>query len=377
MTKQKKVIIVGGGIVGNLLYLMLESKEFLIHHFEKKSSTNNRTFVLSPSSVDWLRSTGLPSDFFDSLNNITSMKIFDNTIKNSVTLSCDDIKKPAIAYTVNEKYLTQAIKKLLNKRKNLKELSIDFEIKNKLNELTLEDIGEKYKASILIACDGANSLVRRKIAIKSSMYDFKQTAITFQLKVNSDNKNEAKQFFLKESILAVLPIKQGLVSIVWSCDFLFYEKIMNYDNKAIENELNLIIGDFFNDIKIISKIESFPLFMNKVESVFKDRVLLVGDAAHFIHPLAGQGLNLGIRDIMTMEKLINAENYDDIGLKSFLRKYERARKEDVTQIGFVTAGLNWIFSRKSPILTMLVGKAMGVLDKSKFLKQLLIKKAIS
>ena len=117
--------------------------------------------------------------------------------------------------------------------------------------------------------------------------------------------------------------------------------------------------------------------MNRVDSVFKDRVLLVGDAAHFIHPLAGQGLNLGIRDIITIEKLINIENYDDIGLKSFLRKYERARKEDVAQMEFLTAGLNWIFSSKSSILMMLIGKTMGVLDKSKLLKQFLIKKAIS
>jgi len=376
---QKKIIIVGGGIVGNLLHLMLESKGFSIHHFEKKTSANNRIFALSPSSIDWLRSIGLPSDFFDSINDITSMKIFDYAIKNSVTFSCDDldIKQPAIAYMTKEKDLINAIKKLLNKKKNSEELSKNFEIKKKLDELTLETSGEKYKASILIACDGPNSQVRKKMAINSSMHDFKQTAITFQLKVNAENENEAKQFFLKESILALLPIQKDLVSVVWSCNYQFFEKIKNYDDRAIENELDLILGDFYKDIKKVSKVESFPLSMNRVDGVFKDRVLLVGDAAHFIHPLAGQGLNLGIRDIITIEKLINIENYDDIGLKSFLRKYERARKEDVAQMEFLTAGLNWIFSSKSSILTMLVGITMGVLDKSKLVKQFLIKKAIS
>jgi 2-polyprenyl-6-methoxyphenol hydroxylase-like FAD-dependent oxidoreductase len=116
--------------------------------------------------------------------------------------------------------------------------------------------------------------------------------------------------------------------------------------------------------------------MNSVESIFKDRVLLVGDAAHFIHPMAGQGLNLGIRDIIFLEKNIDKKDYMDIGLKGFLRKYERVRKEDVSQMGFLTFGLNWIFSKKSTIVIGMIEKGMSMLNKSKFLKQQLIKKAI-
>ena len=175
----------------------------------------------------------------------------------------------------------------------------------------------------------------------------------------------------------MLPIRQGLVSIVWSCNSNFFTKLNGLDDKSIENELSQIIGNYYKDIKIASKKESFPLFMNSVESIFKDRVLLVGDSAHFIHPMAGQGLNLGIRDIIFLEKIIDRKNYLDIGLRGFLRKYERARKEDVSQMGFLTLGLNWIFSKKSSIVTGVIEKGMGVLDKSKFLKQQLIKKAIS
>jgi ubiquinone biosynthesis UbiH/UbiF/VisC/COQ6 family hydroxylase len=232
-------------------------------------------------------------------------------------------------------------------------------------------------ASIIIACDGANSKVREKIAIDLRKHNFNQTALSFELKVKSDIQKQAFQFFLKESILAVLPIREGLVSIVWSCNSNFFTKLNGLEDKSIENELSQIIGNYYKDIKIASKKESFPLFMNSVESIFKDRVLLVGDSAHFIHPMAGQGLNLGIRDIIFLEKIIDRKKYLDIGLRGFLRKYERARKEDVSQIGFLTFGLNWIFSKKSSIVTGLIEKGMGVLDKSKFLKQQLIKKAIS
>lgn len=372
---QNSIIIIGGGLVGNLLHLMLESKGFTINQFEKTSKLKNRTFALTPSSVDWLKSLGLPSKFFDSLNDISSMKIFDSTLSNSVTFESDDIAKPAIAFMANEKDFNEAIEKTFKKRKTIEEIPKDYVIKNKQDQVIIETSKERYKSSIIIACDGVNSLAREKIEIKSTKHDFNQTAITFQLKVKLDNQNEAKQFFLKESILAILPIKKDLVSIVWSCNSQFYKKINSFDEKSIEDELNLTIGDFYKDIKVVSKIESFPLTMNRVESFFKDRVLLVGDAAHFIHPLAGQGLNLGIRDIITLEKIIDKKGYADIGLKGFLRKYERARKEDVAQMGFLTLGLNWIFSNKSSILRRIVGKGMSMLDKSKLLKKQLIKKA--
>jgi len=372
---QNSIIIIGGGLVGNLLHLMLESKGFTINQFEKTSKLKNRTFALTPSSVDWLKSLGLPSKFFDSLNDISSMKIFDSTLSNSVTFESDDIAKPAIAFMANEKDFNEAIEKTFKKRKTIEEIPKDYVIKNKQDQVIIETSKERYKSSIIIACDGVNSLAREKIEIKSTKHDFNQTAITFQLKVKLDNQNEAKQFFLKESILAILPIKKDLVSIVWSCNSQFYKKINSFDEKSIEDELNLTIGDFYKDIKVVSKIESFPLTMNRVESFFKDRVLLVGDAAHFIHPLAGQGLNLGIRDIITLEKIIDKKGYADIGLKGFLRKYERARKEDVAQMGFLTLGLNWIFSNKSSILSRIVGKGMSMLDKSKLLKKQLIKKA--
>jgi len=372
---QNSIIIIGGGLVGNLLHLMLESKGFTINQFEKTSKLKNRTFALSPSSVDWLKSLGLPSKFFDSLNDISSMKIFDSTLSNSVTFESDDIAKPAIAFMANEKDFNEAIEKTFKKRKTIEEIPKDYVIKNKQDQVIIETSKERYKSSIIIACDGVNSLAREKIEIKSTKHDFNQIAITFQLKVKLDNQNEAKQFFLKESILAILPIKKDLVSIVWSCNSQFYKKINSFDEKSIEDELNLTIGDFYKDIKVVSKIESFPLTMNRVESFFKDRVLLVGDAAHFIHPLAGQGLNLGIRDIITLEKIIDKKDYADIGLKGFLRKYERARKEDVAQMGFLTLGLNWIFSNKSSILNRIVGKGMSMLDKSKLLKKQLIKKA--
>ena len=194
---QNKIIIIGGGLIGELLHMMLKSKGYEINHFTKDSNVKNRSFALSPSSVDWLRSHGLPSIFFESLSEIKSMKIFDSTIKNSVTLNADDAQKPALAYMANEKDFDEAIKNTFNNKKNFKKLSTDFEIKKKQDQAILKLPNEEHIASIIIACDGANSKVRDKIAINLLRHNFNQTALSFELKVNTEIQKQAFQFFLK------------------------------------------------------------------------------------------------------------------------------------------------------------------------------------
>ena len=194
---QNKIIIIGGGLIGELLHMMLKSKGFEINHFTKDSNVKNRTFALSPSSVDWLRSLGLPSIFFESLSEIKSMKIFDSSIKNSVILNADDAQKPVLAYMVNEKNFDEAIKNTFNYKKNFKKLPTDFEIKKKQDQAILKLPNEDHMASIIIACDGANSKVREKIAIDLRKHNFNQTALSFELKVKSDIQKQAFQFFLR------------------------------------------------------------------------------------------------------------------------------------------------------------------------------------
>ena len=194
---QNKIIIVGGGLIGTLLHMMLELKGFEIIHFTKDSNVKNRTFALSPSSVDWLRSLGLPSIFFESLTEIKSMKIFDSSIKNSVTLNAVDAQKPALAYMANERDFDEAIKNIFNIKKNFKKLSTNFEIQKKQDQAILKLPNEEHIASIIIACDGANSMVREKIAIDLLRHNFNQTALSFELKVKSQIQKQAFQFFPK------------------------------------------------------------------------------------------------------------------------------------------------------------------------------------
>ena len=144
-----------------------------------------------------------------------------------------------------------------------------------------------------------------------------------------------------------------------------------------KRDLIRVLGNDFGKISNISARSSFPLHMIKANRLFKNRVLLMGDAAHSIHPLSGQGLNLGIRGIMEFENNIQKKDYTDIGLPGFLNRYQRSRKIDIEEFSILTSGLQWIFSLKGIGPDYLISKGMKLINETDFIKNELIKRAIS
>ena len=166
------------------------------------------------------------------------------------------------------------------------------------------------------------------------------------------------------------------MSAVWSCDNKLFENKFRLDEKSFKKELIKVLGKDFGKISSISTRNSFPLHMIKVQRLFKKRVLLMGDAAHSIHPLSGQGLNLGIRGIMELEKNIQKKDYTDIGLSGFLRRYERSRKIDIEEFSILTSGLQWAFSLKGLGPNYIISKGMSLINEVDFIKNKLIERAI-
>ena len=160
---------------------------------------------------------------------------------------------------------------------------------------------------MLIAADGKNSFIRKKSGIKVSKKSYNQKAFIFNVKHTKSHNNLATENFLKHGPLASLPIIQNksncYSSIVWSCNHPFYYKIIKYTKKDIERELNFYLSEYYGKLTIITKVKSWDLTLVKAQKFFDTRILLLGDAAHSIHPLAGQGLNLTLKGIETLYKL--------------------------------------------------------------------------
>ena len=141
-------------------------------------------------------------------------------------------------------------------------------------------------------------------------------------------------------------------------------------------KLKGIIGNDFLEISNITNRSYFPLTMVLNDKFFDNRVVLMGNAAHSIHPLAGQGLNLGIRDIIDFEKCLKSTRYKDIGLAGFLRRFERSRRIDTFQFSKLTSGLQWAFSSKSKLINEVLTRGIKLLESKDNIKKFLIKKAI-
>ena len=372
-----KVIVYGGGVIGNLTSLCMKRNGFDVYQIKKNfKNIKDRTYALSPSSVDWMRLIGLRKTFIDSIHPIENIEINRNNSK--ANFSADSVFEPALAYMVSEKNLLKEIQIKLD--------SADIEVFTEPNKINLDNSSDKVsieldresiQASLLIACDGASSKIKDQLNIIKKIKDFKQNAIVFSFETSTDTENKAKQYFLEDSILALLPVSSSTISVVWSCNQDLFEKLNNLNESEFINKLKDIIGGEYKEICNICNKNNFPLTMILNDKLFDKRVVLMGNAAHSIHPLAGQGLNLGIRDIINFENCLTSSQYKDIGLPGFLRSYERSRRIDIFEFSTLTSVLQWAFLSKSQLINKGLIKAIKLLESKEHLKNLLIKKAIS
>ena len=371
-----KVIVYGGGVIGNLASLCLKRNGFDVYQIKSDiKKTVDRTYALSPGSVDWMKAMGLGDKFFNSLYPIENIEIIRQDSK--INLSADSVFQPALAYMVSEKNLMKELQIKLTSEgiKSFPEPK-KINLYNSPEEVLIKLGKESLTASLLVACDGANSKIKEHLNIIKKIKNFNQNAIVFNFETSKNVEKNARQYFLEDSILALLPISPRTISVVWSCNQDFFKKLNDMSDSKFKTKLKSIIGNDFVEISNISNRSHFPLIMVLNDKFFDKRVVLMGNAAHSIHPLAGQGLNLGIRDIIEFEKCFKSTHYKDIGLAGFLRRFERSRRIDTFQFSKLTSGLQWVFSSKNKLINQALARGIKLLETKDSIKKFLIKKAI-
>lgn len=232
------------------------------------------------------------------------------------------------------------------------------------------DIAGRY----LIAADGANSWVRSKLNIKLSSWSYGHTAIIANVKTEKSHNNTAWQKFTESGPLAFLPLTNNESSIVWSVTDEKSKDLLSKNDQAFMQELGFEFENTLGEILEISPRQSYPLTMRHVKQYLVDnKIIFIGDAAHTVHPLAGQGLNLAMQDVMSLAKIFMAKSKP--GTRS-LRAFERERKAEVWQM---IAGLEMIkraYSVKSPLLQSLIHFGIKQVDQQVFLKDYLMNIAL-
>lgn len=237
--------------------------------------------------------------------------------------------------------------------------------------------GTVYTARLLMAADGVRSRLRDMAGIKTVHWDYGQSGIVCTVAHERSHHGRAEEHFLPAGPFATLPLKGNRSSIVWTERTADAERLVKEDELVFEQELELRFGLKLGEIRVEGTPRAWPLGLTLARDFVKPRFALVGDAAHGIHPIAGQGLNLGFKDAAALaEVIVEAERLgEDIGALNVLQRYERWRRFDTVQMGVTTDVLNRLFSNDFTPLRAARDFGLGLVERMPGMKRYFIRQA--
>lgn len=235
---------------------------------------------------------------------------------------------------------------------------------------------QAIQAKLLIAADGVHSWVRQRMQVGTAFKSFHQTALVANFKAERDHQGVAAQWFLPHETMALLPLPRQMVSMVWAVSTERAQELLAFSKKALVSEVNAFAEPALGQLSLCGEVYPFPLNQQTAETYISQRLVLMGDAAHQVHPMAGQGVNLGFRDVMQLANVATKLSaLQDIGDYHVLRHYERARKLDVVSMNTLTSGLDMLFAVESPWIQRLTGWGMQRVNQWAWLKKRLVQTA--
>lgn len=257
----------------------------------------------------------------------------------------------------------------------------DFDVASGEVSVRLSD-GDTLAARLLVAADGARSAIRERAGILSHRFSYGQSAIVATVAHARDHHGRAEEHFLPAGPFAVLPLKPDPAvghrsSIVWTEQTQEAARIAALPEAEFHAELERRFGLHLGEIAVVGLPRVHPLGLSMARTFIADRLALAGDAAHVIHPIAGQGLNMGLKDVAALaEVIVDAARLGlDPGSLAVLERYQRWRRFDTVAMGIATDGLNRLFSNQSDVLRLVRDVGLGLVDRLPALKHLFIREA--
>jgi 2-octaprenylphenol hydroxylase len=237
--------------------------------------------------------------------------------------------------------------------------------------------GEELEADLLVGADGPDSQVRASLGLPVAQRAYGETAIVANFDVEKDHGHVARQWFRRDGVLAWLPLPGRRMSIVWSAPDGVAKEIERLPPDQIAARVRDAGAAALGDLRLASRLATFPLRLIRVDRTVAPGVALVGDAAHGVHPLAGQGVNLGFQDSRVLADVLATRSpLERPGDLRLLRRYARARREDVTAMQFVTDGLDRLFASNAPGASWLRNAGMGLVEAQPWIKGALAERAM-
>jgi ubiquinone biosynthesis UbiH/UbiF/VisC/COQ6 family hydroxylase len=340
------------------------------------SQWDARIYAISPNNAKWLAELGAwPLLDKARLGQINAMQIFADGVP--MSLETEDESADCLAYVLESRALAQALHERVSMTGmpilvNLACVAFD----SATTTLHLAD-KRTIQSDLVIAADGSQSWLRQQLGITVQKKSYAQLGIVANFSVELDHAQVARQWFTSQrqdggTILAWLPLSSNTVSIVWSVPLAYADELLALSPTAFTQAVMQAGDQALGDMQLLSPPVAYPLSRQTCERTVQDGVVLVGDAAHQIHPMAGQGVNLGFRDVIDLLASWQTKNsYQSLADSSLLKAYTRRRKTDVLSMQLLTDGLFKVFSSANPVLNSIRKTAWQLANQGLIKKTLL------
>ena len=380
MTYDSDILIVGGGLNGPVLALALArsglTSTVIDAQPEERLSTegfDGRSYALALASVRLLRRLGLWDKLADDAQPMLEIKVSDGRAGEGplspfhLHFDHAEIEEGPMGHMVEDRHLRRAVLEAIKKNPLISTLNGDSVVAQEAGHqgitITLAS-GKTLTGRVLVGADGRRSGTAERAGISRTGWDYGQTALVCAIEHDLPHHGIAHQFFMPPGPLAILPLKGNRSSIVWSethANAAAFNALPDADYLTM---LRPRFGDFLGEIRLAGARFTYPLNLTLANSFVAPRLALVGDAAHGVHPIAGQGLNAGLRDIAALAQVMSEAKArgEDIASDPVLERYQQWRRFDTATLALATDLTNRVFASDNPLLRLGRDIGMGVVN---------------
>src|SRR6056297_887736 len=392
MTHDTDIAIVGGGLNGPALALALAQAGFSVTVIDplsqaarKNAAFDGRAYALSLSSTRLLHAIGIWPRVESHTQPMLEIKVSDGRAGQGplspffLHFDHAEIEEGPMGHMLEDRFLRRAFLDAMAGSPGITQIR-DTVIAQQADaqgaRLTLAS-GDTVQARMIVGSDGRASGTARRAGIRRTGWDYGQTALVAAIEHDLPHHGIAHQFFMPPGPLAILPLPGNVSSIVWSESDQTARDFAALEDADFLKVLRPRFGDFLGDIRLRGKRYTYPLNLTLANSLVAPRVALIGDAAHGLHPIAGQGLNAGLRDIGALTQVITeaTRRGEDFGAPDVLARYQQWRRFDTATLALTTDITNRLFSNDNPLLRCARDLGMGAINAMPALRRGFIREA--
>ena len=391
MTHDADILIVGGGLNGPCLALACAQAglssiviDTLPVAAQMGADFDGRSYALALASVRMLSALGLWEGLRDHAQPIHQIKASDGRAGEGAApfflhFDSAELEEGPMGHMLEDRFLRRAVLDAMKDQPLITHrpgATVMAQATDGAASVTLTD-GAVLTGRILVGADGRKSGTAARAGIRRTGWDYGQTALVCAIAHEQPHDGIAHQFFMPPGPLAILPLPGNRSSIVWSETHADARRLIAGSDAAFLDHLRPRFGDFLGEISLAGQRYSYPLNLTIANAFVADRLALVGDAAHGVHPIAGQGLNLGLRDVGALAEVLAdaARRGEDIAAPDVLARYQSWRRFDTAALALATDGVNRLFSNDNPALRLIRDIGMGAVSAVPALRRAFMREA--